>query len=316
MKLTRVCILGGTGFVGRHLAARLSAHGFQLRIPTRHPQRHRDLQLLDGVQLVEADVHDPECLARVFESCQAVVNLVGILNERGRDGRGFEHAHVELANKVVSACQGKGVSRLLHMGALGAENTPGTSHYLRTKAKAETLVHTLSGPALAVTSLRPSVIFGPGGDFLSHFAMLLDTIPAVFPLACPEARLQPVYVGDVADTFTTALSDTRNHGARIDLCGPKRYTLRELVIYVARVKGLRRRIVGLPDWAARVEALVLERLPGKLFTMDNYRSLAIDSICPPNVAHCPTALEGIAPQYLGNQTPQRHYDRLRDLSQY
>lgn len=316
MKLTCVSILGGTGFVGRHLAARLSARGLQLRMPTRHPQRHRDLRLLDGVRLIEADVHDPAQLAKTIEGSEAVINLVGILNERGRDGRGFTQAHVELAKKVLDACQRTGVQRLLHMSALHAQNTPDTSHYLRTKAEAESLVHTLSGPALAVTSLRPSVIFGPGGDFLGRFSKLLEDIPLVFPLACPEARFQPVYVGDVAQAFDHALDDMATHGARIDLCGPRIYTLRELVAYVARLKGLRRRIVGLPDWAARLQARMLERVPSKPFTMDNYRSLTIDSVCAPGAPHCPTSLESIAPRYLGDQDLQRQYDRLRDLGQY
>ncbi|AOV16141.1 epimerase [Acidihalobacter aeolianus] len=316
MKLTRVCLLGGTGFVGRHLAARLSARGLHLRIPTRHPQRHRDLLLLAGTQMVAADVHDQEALERLFDGCEAVVNLVGILNEQGRDGRGFVHAHVDLAKKVINACQRKGVRRLLHMSALRAENTPDTSHYLRTKAEAESLVHTLSGPALAVTSLRPSVIFGPGGDFLSRFAELIEAIPGVFPLACAEARFQPVFVGDVADAFADALADPETYGARIDLCGPRSYTLRALVEYVARLRGLRRQVVALPDWIARAEARILERMPGKAFTMDNYLSLRVDSVCADGAKHCPTTLEEIAPRYLGDQQPQRQFDRLRDLGQY
>ncbi|MEJ2481530.1 MAG: NAD(P)H-binding protein, partial [Acidihalobacter sp.] len=186
MKITTVCVLGGTGFVGRHLCARLIRAGYRVRIPTRHRERHRDLLVLPGLELIEADVHDPQTLAQVLTGCQAAINLIGILNERGHRGLGFQHAHVELTRKFVDACQAQGVRRLLHMSALGADATADTSFYLRSKAEAETLAHTLSGPELAVTSFRPSVIFGPDDSFLNRFADLLRAVPGVFPLACPE----------------------------------------------------------------------------------------------------------------------------------
>lgn len=312
MRISTVCVLGGTGFVGRHLTAKLVRAGYRVRIPTRRRERHRGLLVLPGVELVEADIHDPQALEQVFTDCQAVVNLVGILNERGHRGLGFQRAHVELADKVVNACQQCGVRRLLHMSALGADSAPGNSHYLRSKAEAETLVHTLSGPALAVTSFRPSVIFGPEDSFLNRFAGLLRAVPGVFPLACPEARFQPVYVGDVAEAFATALTAPDTYGQRYDLCGPRVYTLRELVRYAARQIGVSRLVVGLPDWASRLQANLLEYAPGKPFSRDNYRSLQRDSVCPEGAPHCPTSLEAIAPSYLGEAEPQGRLQRLRE----
>lgn len=317
MKTTRICLLGGTGFVGRHLATILNARRINLCIPTRYPHRHRDLQLLEQVQLVAANIHDSEQLERLFKSCDVVINLVGILNANGKNGKDFEYVHVELAKKVINASQHQGVRRLLHMSALHAEDTPNTSHYLRSKAKAETLTHTLSGGHNpAVTSFRPSVIFGPGGDFLTKFRDLLESIPLVFPLACPQAHFQPVYVGDVVKAFTNALDDPSSHGQRVDLCGPKTYTLHELVAYVAQLRKLKRYIIDLPDWASRLQAMILEHMPGKPFTMDNYRSLTIDNTCTAESSLCPTSLESVAPQYLGDQSLLRQYDRLRDHSQY
>jgi uncharacterized protein YbjT (DUF2867 family) len=312
MKITTVCVLGGTGFVGRHLCARLIRAGYRVRIPTRRRERHRDLLVLPGLELIEAGVHDPQALAQTFSGCQAVVNLIGILNERGHRGLGFQQAHVELARKVVDACQASGVRRLLHMSALGADATADTSFYLRSKAEAETLAHTLSGPELAVTSFRPSVIFGPEDSFLNRFAGLLRSVPGVFPLACPEARFQPVYVGDVADAFVEALNAPETHGRRYELCGPRVYTLRELVSYTARLLGLRRLILGLPDWAARLQANVLEYAPGKPFSRDNYRSLQRDSVCTEGAPSCPTSLEAIAPAYLGDAEHQSRMQRLRE----
>ena len=311
MKITTVCVLGGAGFVGQHLAARLTRAGYRVRIPTRHRERHRDLLVLPGVELAEANVHDPQTLARLFADCQAVINLIGILNESGHRGEGFQYAHVDLARKVVDACRERGVRRLLHMSALGADATAETSFYQQTKAEAETLVHTLSGPDLAVTSFRPSVIFGPGDSFLNRFAALLRTMPWVFPLACAQVRFQPVYVGDVADAFVDALTARETFGERLELCGPRIYTLRELVVYTAQLIGVRRLIVGLPDWAARLQASVLEYVPGKPFSRDNYRSLQRDNVCPQGAGHCPTALEAIAPGYLGDAEHQRRLQRLR-----
>ncbi|WP_455381021.1 complex I NDUFA9 subunit family protein [Acidihalobacter prosperus] len=316
MKMTQICLLGGTGFVGRRLATILNARRISLCIPTRHPQRHRDLQLLEQVQLVTADIHDSKQLEQLFKSCDAVINLVGILNANDKKGKDFDYVHVELAKKVINAAQHQGIRRLLHMSALHAEDTPNTSHYLRSKAKAETLTHTLSGRDPIVTSFRPSVIFGPGGDFLTRFRELLESIPFIFPLACPRSRFQPVYVGDVAEVFANALDDYSSYGKRINLCGPKTYTLHELVAYVARLSNLKRYIIDLPDWVSRMQAIILERVPGKPFTMDNYRSLRIDSICASESDLCPTPLESIAPQYLGDQNQSRQYDRLRDHSQY
>lgn len=310
MNITTVCVLGGTGFVGRNLAARLGRAGYRVRIPTRRRERHRELLVLPGFELVEADIHNPQALEKLFTGCQAVVNLVGILNERGHDGSGFQHAHVDLPRKVIDACHAQGVRRLLHMSALGAETAVDASFYQRSKAEGENLVHMLCGNDLAVTSFRPSVIFGPGDSFLNRFADLLRTVPGVFPLACAEARFQPVYVGDVVDAFAAALVSPDTHGQRRDLCGPRAYSLRELVQYTARLIGVRRRVVGLPDWGARLQAAMFEYLPGKPFSRDNYRSLQKDNVCAAGVSVCPTALEAIAPSYLGDAEQRRRAQRL------
>lgn len=311
MKIGTVCILGGTGFVGGHLAARLTASGRQVRIITRHRQRHRDLLVLPGVQLVEGDVYDPATLRRQFAGCQAVVNLVGVLNEKGHDGSGFRRAHVDLTRHVLEACRDTGVKRLLHMSSLNADSGSGPSLYLRTKGEAENLVRAHSGET-AGTVFRPSVIFGPGDGFLNRFAGLLRISP-VLPLACPDARFAPVYVGDVVQRFVDSLEDRASHGERHDLCGPRVYTLRELVRYTARIMGVRRAVIGLPDWAARLQATVFEYVPGKPFSMDNYRSLQLDSVCPGG-GTCTTPLETIAPSYLGRDDRNARLQRWRSTA--
>ena len=309
MKIMKICILGGTGFVGHHLTAQLSMAGYRVRIPTRHAYRHRDLMILPGVEILETSIHDLHSLENLMQDCQAVINLVGILHSN-RHGSDFHHVHVELAQKVVTACHELGIGHLLHMSALGA-SLSAPSRYLRSKSEAENLVHEGAGDTLFVTSFRPSVIFGPGDSFLNRFAMLLKRTP-ILPLACPQARFQPVYVGDVANTIRGALTNKVSFGKRIDLCGPRTYTLHEIIAYLRHLLKLKRLILDLPDWASQLEATLLEHSPGKPFTRDNYLSLQVDNICSAQAPHCPVSMESIAPTYLGDGHYEDWMAHLRD----
>lgn len=301
MALHKICLLGGAGFVGRRLVARLSAAGHDVVLLTRHRERHRDFLVLPTVRLVQGDVHDAGFLQQQFEGRDTVINLVGILNEKGRSGKGFARTHAELPEKIVRACREAGVPRLLHMSALHAARTA-PSHYLRTKALGEEAVLRAESPDFHVTSFRPSVIFGTGDGFLNRFAGLLRLMPGVFPLACPDSRFQPVYVEDVVHAFTASLDNHKTFGQRYDLCGPKVYTLREIVEYVAKLLGKRVCVVGLPDGLSYLQAAMLEFAPGKPFSLDNYRSLQVDSVCekgfPELFGITPTSLDEIAPGYL------------------
>lgn len=301
MTTHNICMLGGTGFVGRRLTAHLSEAGHDVVMLTRHRERYRDLLVLPTVRLVQGDVHDPEFLRQQFAGRDTVINLVGILNENDRAGRGFARVHAELPEKILQACRQTGVVRLLHMSALHASaNAP--SHYLRTKAMGEEAVHRGASPDFHVTSFRPSVIFGPGDSFLNRFAGLLRLAPGIFPLACPAARFQPVYVGDVVQAFVESLDSHKTFGNRYELCGPKVYTLHELVAYVAQQIGKRVCLIPLNDAFSYLQATALEFVPGKPFSLDNYRSLQVDSVCeqgfPDVFGITPARLETIAPGYL------------------
>lgn len=297
----RIAVLGGTGFIGHRLCARLVEAGHQVCVLTRHRERHRDLLVLPMAQLIEADAHNPAALRRAFEGFDAVINLVGILNESRRES--FEKVHVELPAKVVQACRERGVRRLLHMSALPAA-TDGPSRYLQTKGRGEQIALDANGPELAVTAFRPSVVFGPHDSFVNRFAGLLAVLP-VFPLACAQAVLQPVYVEDVAQAFVRALDRHDTFGRRFDLCGPRAYTLAEIVRYIVAVRGLRRRIVPLGDRLSRLQAAVLQFAPGRPFTPDNLRSLSVPSVCAESALdHLgiqAAALESVVPTYLRRQ---------------
>jgi NADH dehydrogenase len=265
------------------------------------------------VSVVQADFKDADQLSELMKGCEAVVNLVGILNE-GKGGR-FREVHVEHVDRLVEAARGAGVRRFLHMSALNADEAKGASAYLRTKGEGENRAHTRGGPGMAVTSFRPSVIFGPDDSFINRFAALLRVTPGPFPLACPYSRFAPVFVGDVAEAFTRALGDSRTYGRHYELCGPRVLTLRELVEYTAGHLGLRKRILGLPDLAARIQARIFERVPGKPFTHDNYLSLQVDSVCREDGLKAlgieATDLDAVVPAYLGRYGERQRLALLR-----
>lgn len=298
-KQLKICMLGGTGFVGHHIAADLAELGHRITIVSRRRQRHRDMLVWPTVALKEGDVHDPDFLARQFRGMDVVINLVGILNERGRSGKGFERVHVELVDSISKAIQRTGVPRYLHMSALNA-STDAPSHYLRTKAQGEEIARQI--PGCHVTCFRPSVIFGEGDSFTNRFATLLRLIPWAFPLAKPEARFQPIHVDDVAQCFVRAINQRSAFDQRYNLGGPRVYTLRDIVEFINEETGLDRRIVPLGDWLARIQASVMEWVPGKPFSIDNLRSLEVDSICqtpcPVPFGIEPKTMETVVPAYL------------------
>lgn len=298
MKEHRVCILGGTGFVGHHLTGALARAGYTCRILTRRPERHRDLRLYPRVELRQADVFERAALAEGLAGCETMVNLVGILNE-GR-AASFRRVHVELVERLVEAGAEAGIGRYLHMSALHADAKAGSSVYLRTKGEGEDLAHAQG--ALTTTSFRPSVIFGRGDSFFNRFAGLLRLSPRVMPLACPGARFAPVSAVDVAAMMVWALQHPVSAGRRYDLCGPRVFTLKELVEYTARTIGRPTLVLGLGDFVSRLQGRVMQVLPGAPFTLDNYLSLQTDSVCThsalADAGITPTDVDAVVPTYL------------------
>jgi NADH dehydrogenase len=256
--------------------------------------------------VIEADVHDDATLDRLLLGIDAVINLVGILHSRpGKPyGPDFARAHVDLPRRIVAACAARGAHRYLHMSALGAA-TDAPSMYLRSKADGETAA--FSSPAVHTTVFRPSVVFGDGDRFLNLFASLERFLPVV-PLAGADVKFQPVYVEDVAMAFVNALDNERTIGHTYELAGPRVYTLRELVKLAGAYTGHPRPVIGLPDSLARIQAALMEHMPGEpMMTRDNLDSMKVD-----NVASGPidaelgitlTELEAVAPYYLTGKKP-------------
>ena len=273
-----VCVLGGSGFVGTELVTRLVYAGYWVRVPTRSLAHCDRLRVLDTAELRVANVHEPRILSQLFADCEAVVNLIGILNPQGRAT--FESVHTALAAKVVQAARAAGVRRLLHMSALGADEH-GPSRYLRSKGLAEAQLRAVAQhepPQPAVTLLRPSVIFGPYDSLTNRFAHLLRLSAGLMPLARARARFAPISVADVAEAFMRVLAAPPANGS-YELCGPEVLTLEQIVRLTARVAQLPCHILPLPDVLGRLQAALLGLLPGTPFSLDNFRSLTRDSLC-------------------------------------
>jgi NADH dehydrogenase len=311
MDIERVCLIGGTGFIGRAVANQLSPRGARVRILTRYDQAAAPVKLLPTVEVMTGSPHDDAALAEALDDMDAVVNFVGILSESR--GRTFQRAHVELPRRIAEACQKQGVQHFVHVSALGASPT-GPSAYQRSKGAGEEALKQAAG-VLPWTIFRPSLVFGEGDRSLNMFADLARIFP-VIPLGRANARFQPIWVDDVARAVCSSLGDMRTFGQTYELCGPRAYTLQELVGIAAGAVGRKPHIVPLPDGLANLQAAVFECLPGKVLTRDNLRSMSVDNVCgcpfPALFGFQPAALEAIVPEYMGDAgTPRARYARFR-----
>ncbi len=271
--MTSVLVLGGSGFVGRHVCEALNRAGVNVTVPTRRLPA-RSVQMLPMVTVVQADVHDPMQLAALVRGHDAVINLVAILHG---NRAAFEQVHVVLARSLAQACIDEGVKRLVHVSALGAD-LHGPSMYQRSKAQGEAALQTGVVHGLALTVLRPSVIFGEDDAFMNLFAKLQAIAPVV-PLAGAHTRFQPVWVQDVARAIVQSLNQRHSIGQVYELVGPQVFTLQQLVEQAGAWAGHRRWVFGLPQPVAYVQALLMEMLPGApLMSRDNLASMQSDNV--------------------------------------
>ena len=284
----KITIFGGSGFVGRELVQKLLGAGHTVRVVARQKPAQPG-----ACEVVISDPYDPLMRRESVRGQDAVINLIGILH--GNE-TAFNRTHAELAEGIAQACLDESVPMLLHMSALhAAPNAP--SMYLRSKGAGVKRVHALACEHLRVTSFHPSVIFGADDNFLNQFATLLRYSPGMMLLPGAKARFAPVYVGDVADAFVHALK-TIQVSERINLCGPKDYSLQELVQLTAEWSGHKRLILPMPNIMARMAASMMRLLPNPPLSHDNLDSMRVDSVCSSTEARQPTPLENVAPGYL------------------
>lgn len=314
----RVLILGGSGFVGRHIVERLQRQGVAMSVPTRRLTNARHLWHQPKVQAVVADVFDAPTLARLVAEHDAVINLIAILHGSKSE---FEQVHVELPRRIAEACAQAGGRRLVHLSALGAA-ADGPSKYQRSKARGEAVLgQAAQVGSLQLTVLRPSVIFGAEDRFLNLFAGLQRVFP-VIPLAGGDARFQPVWVRDVAEAVVACLEDDTTIGQTYELCGPEVWTLRELVKAAGRWSGIGagkgRPVVGVPMALGRLQALAMEWMPGQpLMSRDNLDSMKVDNVASGQLPGLEALgiraapLSAVGPQYLGQTGLQARLDQYR-----
>lgn len=313
MRHQSIALIGGSGFIGSHLASVLVGAGKTVRIATRKRSHAGHLTLLP-LDVIEVDLFDPVELARFVEGADAVINLVGTLHGRRGQPYGPEFAklHVQLPSRIAAACEGKGVHRLIHLSAINADSK-GPSMYLRSKGDGEKAV--LAAAQLATTVFRPSVVFGPEDRFLNTFAALARLFP-VLPLAKPDAKFQPVYVGDVVKAIVGTLDLDAAYGRTYELGGPTVYMLESIVRLCAEMIGRRPRIVRLPDALAYMQALTFETMPGEpLITRDNLDSMSLDAVMREPLASElnlePVGIEAIAPTYLNDASLRSRFSAFR-----
>jgi len=310
MAAQQLVILGGTGFVGQQLVPRLAADGHRIVLLSRDRERHRALAVLPGVSVRNADIYDDAVLRRQLAGADAAINLVGILNQGGRHS--FQRTHVELTRRLIAACHDSGVGRLHQMSSLKAGQ--GLSQYLKTRGEAEALVRT---SALDWTIYQPSVIFGRGDGLVSRFAALLRNMP-VLPLARAQSRLAPTWVGDVAEAIARCVNHERlGRQCSFELYGPDVLSLGEIVRCIRDAAGLHTPIIALPDSLGQLQAQFAELLPGKPFSLDNFRSLRTDSVGKVDgyaiLGITPQPLAPWLPVLLGEPARQRRLAAARSL---
>ena len=259
------------------------------------------MRLLPTIDVVEADIYDTGVLCGLMNEVDAVVNLVGVLHSESDVPYGpeFSRAHVELPRTIVAAARLSEVPRIVHVSALGAD-VHGPSEYLRSKADGEAVIRA-AGPQIEWTIFRPSVVFGPGDNFLNLFAKLTSWLP-LLPLGGAKTRFQPVFVEDVVSAIVLALQQRAGIAEVIELAGPRIYPLAALVRYVAHLQGHHCPVLPLPEKLALLQAAIMECLPGPLMSRDNVRSMRRNCVAAAAPAMPfglgATALETVAPQWL------------------
>ena len=301
---TLITIFGGSGFLGRHVVRALARRRYRIRVAVRRPELAGHLQPLGTVgqiTAVQANLRYPRSVEAAVRDADIVINLVGILFERGRQS--FEAVQHFGAEQVALAATAFG-ARVIHVSAIGADEHS-SSLYAQAKARGEHAVRAASPEAMIV---RPSIVFGPEDDFFNRFAAMARILPALPLVGGGETRFQPVFVGDVAEAIANAVEQRRGFGTTFEFGGPEVKTFRELMEYVLATTERSRFLVPVPFGLAKLQASVLQFLPKPPLTPDQVELLRHDNVVSEKAIHehrtltdlgiVPASYEAIVPNYL------------------
>jgi NADH dehydrogenase len=298
-------VFGGSGFIGRYVVKRLAQLGYVVRVAVRDPEGALFLKPMGAVgQIVPlfASVAREATVHRAVEGADLVVNLVGILAESR--GASFQAIHTKGAEQIAVQASACGVSRLVQVSAIGADpDSP--SRYGASKGAAEALVRAAFP---AATILRPSLVFGQEDQFFNRFGEMARLLPFM-PVIAGDTRMQPVYVGDVADAIMAGLTDPATAGKLYELGGPRVWTFREILAFILTQTKRPRPLIEIPMGVARLQASVMQHLPNKPLTPDQLLMLARDNVVAPDalglmdLGIVPTPVELMVPTYLSRFQP-------------
>ena len=276
----KIALFGGTGFIGQHLATALRKAGHCVSIFTRQPKEKVRWRTLLSVEIVTVDPKNYTQLREKLAGYDTIINLIGIIIEERNDT--FKQIHNDIMTNLVRCANELNIHRFVHISALGADANRAPSQYLRSKGEAEQYLCTYFYNKTGMTIFRPSIIFGMGDHFVSHFARLLPKMLfrflPILPLPGARTRFAPVYIEDLVQMMVHSLDDPKDFGQTIDVCGPQTLSLAELMLQIGQARDIKPIILALPDWLARLQCFILEHLPGSLITIDQYNSMSIDSV--------------------------------------
>jgi NADH dehydrogenase len=302
---TLITLIGGSGFLGRHIVRSLAKRGYRIRVACRRPDLAGYVQPLGvpgQIMPVQANVRYPDSLAAVCDGAHAVVNLTGVLYSAG--SQSFDAIHVFGAEASARAAKAAKARLFIQMSALGA-NPSSPSAYAKSKAEGEVRARANFPGAIV---LRPSIVFGPEDDFFNRFAAMARFSPALPLIGGGTTRFQPVFVGDIAQAVTTLIDTGLASGRTYELGGPEVMSFRELMEFTLRTVDRKRLLIPLPWSVARVQAMILELLPKPLLTTDQVELLRTDNVVSaeasaeqrtlPGLGITPRGIEAIVPTYL------------------
>lgn len=306
-----VTVFGGSGFVGRHTVRALAKAGYRVRVAVRHP--NLALYVLPAgnvgqIEIRKTNVREPEQVAAAVRGADAVVNLVGVLYQRGHQS--FGELHAEAAETIARAAKAEGAKTLVHVSAIGAAPQAGSA-YAASKGEGENRVRAAFPDAVI---LRPSIVFGPEDDFFNRFASLARLSPLLPLIGGGHTKFQPVFVGDVAAAVLACVDDAATRGKIYELGGANVYTFKQLMEFILHVTGRKRLLVPVPFALATLNAFFLQYWPKPLLTPDQVTLLKSDNVVTKGAKTLtdlgiqPESVEAIVPSYLWRFRARGQYE--------